>query len=54
MKSAKVEKVLWGIDAGNKELKIKSYKNRLFAANCGSAIRSSIWIGEQVAEKISN
>lgn len=54
LNSAKVEKVLWGIDAANKELRIESHDDSLFAANCGSAIRSSIWIGEQVAKKISS
>ncbi len=52
LNSAKVEKVLWGLDAGNKKLRLETEDNQLFVANCGSAIRSSIWIGNKIAQKL--
>lgn len=48
---AKVENILWGIDAGNKTLKLEESAG-LFAANCGSAVRSCVWIGRTVAERL--
>ena len=51
LKNAKVEKVLWGFDATNKTLKIYEEGN-LIAANCGSAVRSCVYIGQKVAEKL--
>jgi hypothetical protein len=45
LKKAKVEKILWGIDAGNKTLDIVINKDGLIAAHCGSAVRSCVYIG---------
>lgn len=52
LKDASVEEVLWGFDAKNKVVKIYTPDNQLFAAVCGSAVRSCIAIGEQVAQTL--
>ena len=52
LKDAAVEKVLWGFDALNKKLKVYSPDQQLFAAACGSAIRGSISIGQQLADTL--
>ncbi len=49
---AKVERMLSGTDVENKELLIKN-QDGLYAANCGSAVRSCVWIGKEVVKKIS-
>jgi glycine/D-amino acid oxidase-like deaminating enzyme len=54
LKDAQVENVLWGFDAKNKVVKIYTPDDRLFAASCGSAIRSCIAIGEEVAKALLN
>lgn len=51
LKNAKVENILWGFDVKNKILKLEKYDESLFVANCGSAIRSCVWIGRKIAEK---
>lgn len=51
LKDASVEKILWGIDAGNKKLEIIE-KDNLFAAHCGSAIRSCVYIGQAVSQAL--
>lgn len=50
IKDAKVEKVLWGIDSGNKTLNIHTTDNALYAVNAGSAVRSCVYIGRTLAE----
>ncbi|MEK7472169.1 MAG: FAD-dependent oxidoreductase [Patescibacteria group bacterium] len=52
IKDAKVEKILWGIDSGNKTLSIFSEDKTLFAANSGSAVRSCAYIGRTLAETL--
>lgn len=52
LKGAKVEKILWGVDAGNKTLRIEN-KGALYSANCGSAVRGSVYIGRTLAEELS-
>lgn len=52
LKKAKVERMLSGMDVENKELLLKNDKG-LYAANCGSAVRSCVWIGRTIAEKLS-
>jgi glycine/D-amino acid oxidase-like deaminating enzyme len=52
LKKAKVERMLQGIDVENKNLLLKHDKG-LYAANCGSAVRSCVWIGRTIAEKLS-
>lgn len=54
LKGAAVEKVLWGFDAKNKKVKIYSPDQQLFAAACGSAVRSSIGIGQELAAKLAH
>lgn len=49
---ARVERMLSGTDVENKTLLLKGKKG-LYAANCGSAVRSCVWIGQQVAERIA-
>lgn len=53
LKEAKVEKILWGFDAMNKIPKIYTEDNSIYAINCGSAVRSSVYIGKMAAEKLS-
>ncbi len=52
LEGAAVETVLWGFDAKNKKLKLYSPDQQLFAAACGSAVRSSIGIGQDLAAKL--
>ncbi|MFN8533280.1 MAG: FAD-dependent oxidoreductase [Dehalococcoidia bacterium] len=49
---AGVHDILWGFDATAKSLALRSRDERLFAANCGSAVRSSGRIGVEVAERL--
>jgi hypothetical protein len=51
LKEAKVEKILWGFDCEKKTLSLENREN-LFIANCGSAIRSCVWIGRKIAEEL--
>ncbi|MEO5646437.1 MAG: FAD-dependent oxidoreductase [Candidatus Paceibacterota bacterium] len=51
LKEAKVEKILWGNDAGNKTLRVDQ-RGSLFIANCGSAIRSCVWIGKELTKRL--
>lgn len=53
LQSAKVERMLMGTDVGNKTLKFEQ-QGDIYAANCGSAVRSCVWIGEEIAKKISH
>lgn len=53
LQSAKVERMLVGTDVGNKTLRIEQFEG-IYAANCGSAIRSCVWIGQEIAKKISH
>ena len=52
LKDALTEEVLWGFDAKNKTVKIYSPDQQLFAATCGSAIRSCIAIGKTVSDRL--
>ncbi|MCS6801749.1 MAG: FAD-dependent oxidoreductase [Chloroflexota bacterium] len=49
---AHVLDILWGFDAKAKSLSLVSHDNRLFAANCGSAVRAAARIGVEVAERL--
>jgi glycine/D-amino acid oxidase-like deaminating enzyme len=53
LQDAQVEHILWGFDAGNKELRLEQ-RGSVLAANCGSAARSCIWIGQQVVNKLQH
>jgi hypothetical protein len=48
LNKAKVEQILWGLDAGNKELRLED-KDGLIAVNCGSAARSCVYLGKEIA-----
>lgn len=50
---AGVEQILWGVDSAHKKLAITEPAPGLLAANCGSAIRSSAWIGRTLAARLS-
>lgn len=52
LQKAKVERMLTGIDVENKELIIKE-EDGLIAANCGSAVRSCVWIGRELSRYIA-
>lgn len=52
LKDAKVEKVLWGFDSLKKVLEINTKNNKLFSVNCGSAVRSCVYIGQKITEKL--
>lgn len=52
LKKARVERMLMGTDVENKSLLLKN-NGSLYAANCGSAVRSCVWIGRTVAETLS-
>jgi len=48
LKNAGVLKILWGFDAENKKLKVYNKNNKIYAACCGSAVRSCVYIGEKL------
>ncbi len=52
LRKANVQEILWGFDVANKTLCIEERGAALFAANCGSAVRSCVWIGRQVSENL--
>jgi len=52
LKDAKVEKLLWGVDAATKTLLIKDDGQGLYSANCGSSVRSCVYIGQQLSQKL--
>jgi glycine/D-amino acid oxidase-like deaminating enzyme len=52
LSKAKVEQILWGFDVGNKELKLEEVDG-LFAANCGSAARACVYLGQTIAERLT-
>ncbi len=52
LKNAKVEKILWGFDAFKKIPNIHTTDDKLFAVNCGSAVRSCVYIGQEVVKKL--
>lgn len=54
LKKAKVEKILWGVDAGNKTLDVVDDGRGLIAAHCGSAVRSCVYIGKTLAKKLTD
>ena len=52
LKDVKVEKILWGFDAENKIPEYYTEDDKLFAVNCGSAVRSCVYIGQNTADKL--
>lgn len=50
LKKAKVEKILWGFDVKNKKPIIFQIDENAWTINCGSAIRSLLYIGERAIE----
>jgi glycine/D-amino acid oxidase-like deaminating enzyme len=50
---AKVLDTLWGFDVTSKTLAVTTPDDRLFVANCGSAVRSSGLIGRELAERLT-
>ena len=50
LKDVKVEKILWAFDYDKKKPVFYTTGNKLFAVFCGSAIRSSAYIGKKCAE----
>lgn len=52
LEKAETEEVLWGFDAKNKQPKIYSPDEKLFAVACGSAVRSCVGIGETVSGRL--
>ncbi|HEY0964791.1 MAG TPA: FAD-dependent oxidoreductase [Candidatus Paceibacterota bacterium] len=52
LKKAKVERMLSGIDVENKTLKLEQ-RGPLYAANCGSAVRSCVALGMKIADVLS-
>ncbi len=53
LKDATVLDILWGFDAKAKSPVLHTVDNRLFAANCGSAVRSSVLLGQEIAERLA-
>ncbi len=49
---AKVERVLWQIDAKPKTLLVHTSDNRLIGAACGSAVRGCAHIGRELADRL--
>jgi len=54
LKDAKVTDILWAIDVEGKLLQLYDDGNGLLAANCGSAVRSCVWIGKELSKKLSS
>jgi glycine/D-amino acid oxidase-like deaminating enzyme len=52
LKKAKVERMLAGVDVEHKNLLIKQ-RGSIYAASCGSAVRSCVPIGKELAAKLS-
>ena len=50
LKNSKVEKILWGFDVKNKKPYIQEIEKNVWTFNCGSAVRSIIYIGEKILE----
>ncbi|MBO0609235.1 NAD(P)/FAD-dependent oxidoreductase [Myceligenerans salitolerans] len=53
LRDARVERILWGSDAGHKTLAVTEPAPGLLAASCGSAVRSAAWIGRRLAERLA-
>lgn len=53
LRDARVERILWGVDSAHKKLAVTEPAPGLLAANCGSAVRSSAWIGRTLAERLA-
>lgn len=53
LRDAGVERILWGSDAGHKTLAVTESAPGLLGASCGSAVRSSAWIGRTLAERLA-
>ena len=49
---AAVLRILWGFDAQAKTLTLTSHDERLFVANCGSAVRAAARLGDEIAERL--
>lgn len=52
LKNARVEKILWGFDATKKTPVYYQARPNLLAVTCGSAVRSCVGIGREVAERV--
>lgn len=52
LKNAGVEKILWGFDAERKTPQFYAPEPGILAVTCGSAVRSSAWIGEETARRL--
>lgn len=52
LRPAGVERVLWGVDWADKLPRIVEHRPGLLTANCGSAVRACVAIGEQVAATV--
>ncbi len=52
LKDAKLVKILWGFDSHIKKPEFYIPHQNILAVTCGSAIRSSAWIGEETARRI--
>lgn len=53
LKGASVERIMWGFDATNKLPAIGTTDGLIYTANCGSAVRSSAYIGRKTAEAVA-
>ncbi|MBE1875840.1 NAD(P)/FAD-dependent oxidoreductase [Myceligenerans pegani] len=53
LRDAGVERILWGVDSAHKKLAVTEPTPGLLAANCGSAVRSSAWIGRTLAARLA-
>ena len=52
LKKAKVERTLFGTDVENKTLLLKQH-GALYAANCGSAVRSCVYLANKISEALN-
>lgn len=50
LKNYKVEKILWGFDVKNKTPYIQEIDKNIWTVNCGSAVRSIVYIAEKVID----
>lgn len=53
LKDAKPENILWGFDVKQKTVSIVTQDSQLYAVNCGSAVRSCVYIGKKIAEMLA-
>jgi glycine/D-amino acid oxidase-like deaminating enzyme len=53
LRGARAERVLWGVDQAAKLPAITTHEPGLISANCGSAVRACVPIGERVAAVVT-